>query len=58
MNGHAPSKPMRETAEWFAIRRLRERTGAYLIDCQKAHRECRGDEERAVEWLRAKMLMR
>lgn len=39
-------------------KRLRERTGAPLSDCFKALIECRGDEERAVEWLRARMLMR
>lgn len=39
-------------------KRLRERTGACLGDCFKALIECRGDEDRAVEWLRARMLMR
>lgn len=48
----------REPAALSGPRRLRERTGATLIDCAKALRECRGDEERAVEWLRARMVCR
>lgn len=39
-------------------RALRDRTGAPLGDCFKALIECRGDHERAVEWLRARMLCR
>lgn len=39
-------------------RALRDRTGASLGDCFKALIECRGDHDRAVEWLRARMLMR
>ena len=39
-------------------KRLRALTGASLGDCFKALIECRGDEDRAVDWLRARMLMR
>lgn len=39
-------------------RALRERTGAPIGDCFKALTECRGDQGRAVEWLRARMLCR
>ena len=41
-----------------AGRALHERTGAPLGDCFKALIECRGDHERAVEWLRTRMLCR
>ena len=56
MNAHAPSKPQREINAWIAERALRTRTGASMLDCQKALRECRGDQVRAVEWIRARML--
>ncbi len=34
------------------VRRLRERTGAGLMECKKALAETSGDEEGAVDWLR------
>lgn len=41
-----------------AGRALHERTGAPLGDCFKALTECCGNHDRAVEWLRARMLCR
>lgn len=37
---------------------LRGQTGATLIDCKKALIECRNDMDRAIAWLRSRMLMR
>ncbi|MBL8862235.1 MAG: translation elongation factor Ts [Planctomycetes bacterium] len=34
------------------VRRLRERTGAGLMECKKALAEAAGDEEAAIDWLR------
>jgi elongation factor Ts len=34
------------------VRRLRERTGAGLMECKKALAEAGGDEESAIDWLR------
>jgi elongation factor Ts len=39
-----------------AIRDLREKTGAGMMDCKKALVESNGDEEKAIEWLRKKGL--
>lgn len=39
-------------------RALRDRTGAPLGDCFKALIECHGNHDRAVEWLRTRMLCR
>lgn len=36
-----------------AVKALRERTGLPMMDCKKALGETNGDEEAAVEWLRA-----
>lgn len=36
-----------------AVKALRERTGLPMMDCKKALNETNGDEEAAVEWLRA-----
>lgn len=41
-----------------AVCAMRARTGATLLACLKALQESRWDEECAVEWLRAHMLMR
>jgi elongation factor Ts len=38
------------------VKRLRDRTGAGMMDCKKALQECGGDQERAVEYLRVKGL--
>jgi elongation factor Ts len=38
------------------IRALREKTGAGVLDCQKALAASGGDEERAIRWLREKGL--
>jgi elongation factor Ts len=38
------------------IKALREKTGAGMLDCQRALAESEGDEERAVRWLREKGL--
>jgi elongation factor Ts len=39
-----------------AVKELRERTGAGMMDCKKALAEAGGDLEQAVDWLRAKGL--
>ena len=39
-----------------AVKELRERTGAGMMDCKKALAETNGDMEAAVDWLRAKGL--
>lgn len=39
-----------------AVKELRERTGAGMLDCKKALEECEGDMERAVDFLRKKGL--
>jgi elongation factor Ts len=39
-----------------AIKALREKTGARMLDCQKALKECGGAVAQAVEWLRKKNL--
>jgi len=36
------------------VKRLREMTGAGMMDCKKALTECDGNEEAAVKWLREK----
>jgi elongation factor Ts len=38
------------------VKKLRDRTGAGMMDCKKALAECGGDHERAVEFLRVKGL--
>ena len=39
-----------------AVRDLREKTGAGMLDCKKALTECAGDVGKAVDWLRKKGL--
>ena len=39
-----------------AIKELRERTSAGMMDCKKALMENEGDMEKAIEWLREKGL--
>ena len=39
-----------------AVKELRERTGAGMMDCKKALTETNGDMEAAIDWLRAKGL--
>jgi elongation factor Ts len=39
-----------------AVKELRERSGAGMMDCKKALNETNGDMEAAVDWLRAKGL--
>src|ERR671916_2178102 len=39
-----------------AVKELRERTAAGMMDCKKALAEANGDLEQAVDWLRAKGL--
>jgi elongation factor Ts len=39
-----------------AVKELRERTGAGMMDCKKALAEAGGEMEQAVDWLRAKGL--
>ncbi|MFT8735833.1 MAG: translation elongation factor Ts [Zymomonas mobilis] len=39
-----------------AVKSLRERTGAGMMDCKKALNEANGEMEAAVDWLRAKGL--
>lgn len=38
------------------VKKLRDRTGAGMMDCKRALAECGGDHERAVEYLRVKGL--
>ena len=37
-----------------AVKELRERTGAGMMDCKKALTECDGDMDKAIDWLREK----
>ena len=46
----------RRTMDREKLRELRERTGAGIVDCQKALAEAEGDIEKAVETLRKKGL--
>ncbi len=39
-----------------AVKELREKTGAGMMDCKKALEENKGDFDKAVDWLRAKGL--
>ena len=39
-----------------AVKELRERTGAGMMDCKKALTEAAGDMEAAIDWLRKKGL--
>src|SRR5579862_2394849 len=39
-----------------AVKDLRERTGAGMMDCKKALTEAAGDMEAAIDWLRKKGL--
>lgn len=39
-----------------AVKELREKTSAGMMDCKKALEECGGDMEKAVDWLRQKGL--
>lgn len=39
-----------------AVKELRERTGAGMMDCKKALAEAKGDMEAAIDWLRTKGL--
>jgi elongation factor Ts len=39
-----------------AVKELRERTGAGMMDCKKALQETSGDKDKAIEWLRQKGL--
>ena len=39
-----------------AVKELRERTGAGMMDCKKALAESKGDMEAAIDWLRTKGL--
>jgi elongation factor Ts len=38
------------------VKKLRDRTGAGMMDCKRALQECGGDEAKAVEYLRVKGL--
>jgi elongation factor Ts len=39
-----------------AVKALRDKTGAGMMDCKKALGECTGDEEKSIAWLREKGL--
>ncbi|HHV63505.1 MAG TPA: translation elongation factor Ts [Peptococcaceae bacterium] len=39
-----------------AVKELRERTGAGMMDCKKALTECQGDMDKAIDYLREKGL--
>src|SRR4051812_8169917 len=49
-----PEKPMSISAS--AVKELREKTGAGMMDCKKALEETQGNFEKAIDWLRAKGL--
>ncbi|KAG2453632.1 hypothetical protein HYH02_001845 [Chlamydomonas schloesseri] len=51
----APKKPTVAVAAG-AVKELREKTGAGMMDCKKALAENEGDMEKATEWLRMKGL--
>ncbi len=36
------------------VKNLREKTGAGMLDCKKALDECKGDIDKAIDWLREK----
>jgi len=38
------------------VKELREKTAAGMMDCKKALEECKGDMEKAIDWLRQKGL--
>jgi elongation factor Ts len=38
------------------VKKLRDRTGAGMMDCKRALQECGGDQDKAVEYLRVKGL--
>ena len=38
------------------VKRLREQTGAGMMDCKKALEETAGDMEAAIDWLRTRGL--
>ena len=40
------------------VKQLRERTGAGMMDCKKALVETNGDMEKAIEYLREKVVPR
>jgi len=48
--GENDGKKPNITAE--QVRKLRERTGAPMMDCKKALEACNGSEEESVDWLR------
>lgn len=41
-----------EKVSAVAVKQLRERSRAAVLDCQKALSECGGDQEKAMEWLK------
>jgi elongation factor Ts len=43
-------------SEMEAVKQLRERTGAGMLECKKALSECAGDVEKAIDYLRKKGL--
>ncbi len=50
--GENDGKKANITAE--QVRKLRERSGAPMMDCKKALEACSGSEEQAIDWLRKK----
>ena len=50
--------PTEESSRAEAARRLRAKTNFSILDCIKALSESRDDEDRAIEWLRKRMLNR
>ena len=40
------------------VKELREKTGAGMMDCKKALEACEGNQDKAVDWLREKGLLR
>jgi elongation factor Ts len=50
----APGDESKKPVSAEQVRKLRERTGAPMMDCKKALEGCNGDEDKAVDWLRKK----
>ena len=40
------------------VKKLREMTGAGMLDCKKALEETNGDIDKAIDWLREKVFLR
>jgi len=52
--GFAPSRAEKEIRHFIKIQRLKNITGATELECEQALSECRGEVEKAIEFLRYK----